>query len=346
MEPSPVPAISPSLIHDAAANFDRWWKSVKQVSASMLVEEYPPYGMLHLVLEPLVFAALLNAPNPIPDPQRPAQLAGGAAGGTVATYNEALAAFLRYQKHVALLKRVIIESLSEDLQIALRDPVTDIITISCLQIVAAITARHGVRNAYDISMLLSKLHQPISGEDSETFLSFHTSFSTSVNQLALAGQPISSFQQIEFFKECTNSQPAIVDSIHEYTKANPLVANRDLPRLILFVQQQLANITVRSAGFVAAVKSAGGGSSSAPSGAAPVTHDELRQVLKSLSDAIQDLHVSKRSSGKTSGRLYCYKHGYGTHKGVECHFMKKQPAVYSDAMLKSTSPTMVPGGAN
>ena len=94
------------------------------------------------------------------------------------------------------------------------------------------------------------------------------------------------------------------------------------------------------------MKSAGGGGSSAPSGTAPVTHDELCQVLKSLSDAIQDLHVSKRSGGKTSGRLYCYKHGYGIHKGLDCSFMKNQPGVYSDAMLKSMSPSMVAGGAN
>jgi hypothetical protein len=346
MEPAQVFIISPTLEHDAAGNFAKWLKSVKQTAASMLVDEYPPYGLLHLVVQPIIFAALPNAPNPIPDPQRPAPLAGGAAGGTVATYNEALAAYLRYQKHAALLKRVIVDSLSEDLKTAQRDPVTDIITISCLQIVDNITARHGVRNAYDISILLSKLHQPILGEDSETFLSFHTAFSTNVNQLALAGQPISPFQQIEYFKESTASQPAIVDSIHEYTKANPLVANRNLPNLIIFVTQQLANVTVRNAGFAAAVKPSGGGGPPPPGGSAPVTHDELRQVIKSLGDAIHDLQVSKRPSGKHSGRSYCYKHGYGTHKGIDCNVMKSNPTVFTDAMLKSTSPTMVPGGHN
>ena len=72
-----IKPISPSIDIDPAKNFPPWAKSVKRTASSMLADEYPPYGMLHLVMSPAGYAALPDVIDPIPNPQRPEQSKSG-----------------------------------------------------------------------------------------------------------------------------------------------------------------------------------------------------------------------------------------------------------------------------
>jgi hypothetical protein len=220
------------------------------------------------------------------------------------------------------------------------------------------TALFGVRNASDISAYQTQLRTAINGSDLSTFLEFSTRFTKTVQAMALAGQPIASYDQMESFKDATSNQPAIADAISHYVVVNPTLAARTLPALIAYVQLQLANVTTRTAGFVAMARPHKAALTTDTTGSEPVTHQELAQALKSIGDSFHEaLKLSKGAGGSSIRRgargggpgdkkqsSYCYLHGKGMHKGIDCRVMLADTSAYSRAMLNAKGPNDCVGG--
>ncbi len=105
MEANTIAIISPSLELNPTENHDDWDQACVQLATSLMPDKFP-YGLAHLVVDPVLFATFpLNIdnadplnPEPIdpPNPQEPPAPAGGAGGGTVAIYKNAYATYQEF----------------------------------------------------------------------------------------------------------------------------------------------------------------------------------------------------------------------------------------------------------
>lgn len=320
-----------------------------------MADEYL-YGLVHLVLTVAQFNALPNN-YPAPNPARPANPAAGAGAGAVSVFKQELDLHQRYLKATSFLKSSIVASLSPVLRKSLTDPAARLILITSNQIMVQLDNLFDIRTAHDMDLLHARLTRPLSSQDMDTFLTFSGEFVADLAMMALAGHPISAHDSMKRFQSSTASQPAVVEATSAYIRLNPLLANRDLPNMIEYVRLQLCNLTVSDLGFVGSVpsgvaeagtKRAGGGVSDT------VSRSELTDMLKSvmapLSEAIRELkqpptpHRQGKKSTATS-RLYCYKHGYGTHKGAQCRIMLADDT-FTPSMRRAKTPTDVNGGCD
>ena len=93
-------------------------------------------------------------------------------------------------------------------------------------------------------------------------------------------------------------------------------------------------------------------------GSEPVTRLELVQALKSIGDSFHEPLKLSKGNGANGGRggargggsgdkkrqFYCYLHGMGMHKGIDCRVMSSDTSAYSRAMINAKGPNDCDGG--
>lgn len=316
-------------------DYPSWHQHILRSAASAPIPDLQ-YGLVHLVVSPATYLAYPGVAGPI-NIQRPAALAGGAAGGTVATYKEQLDLFLLYTRLTKLLQKAIIDSLSPALQRDITDAATNIILMDCYAIMLHMENLFGVPNAASVDNLMSKLMQPLLGQDMTTFIDHTSQFNIVLAELQRAGQPLSAYEQMTRFTDTVSTQPAAFAAIQRFVQINPNLAARTLPNLIVYVREQLANVTAAAGGYANAAV------------ASPITPTLVQDIVTAMRN--QGLVVSSSPAagkGPLPGRSprnmthYCYKHGYG-HKGSVCTVMLGNNK-FTAAMRNARSPSDVAGG--
>lgn len=330
-------SIEPSLGDDPSQNYTPWVKSVRKLAASLFAHPSAPYGLLHLVTPPAIFATYPRnfdaAGNPIPppDPAQPAPLAGNAAGGTTAIYKEAMGTFMHYITECNHLRSAVIDSIGIILQRDQTDPLTDTITHDIPTLVNNMELLFGTETRDSLRRLHNLLDSPIQGQDTAIFLDFSSTFSETLQKLARAGHPVDSYSQMERFIAATSAQPGITKAIDTYMVITPMIADRTLSLLITYIRGQLANMTTSYAGFAGNTATV------------TITQAEY-QALTSPGALAHNAAAQAAQSKPHATNPYCYHHGYRGHLGSICHYMLADKTKFKPAMLKAKSPTEVAGG--
>lgn len=359
-EDTVISKIFPTLAENPTENYVEWSKSVRQLFASLMTDHFP-YGLLHLVVPDAEFRAyplnfdLTDPANPVPidppNPTLPGPLAGNASAAGVYNHKEAKELYAQYTKFSAFGRLRLLESIGADIREELTDPASgSTIRATTAQIMEHTRTHYGTLTAEDIRQMRDSLREPISAQDVGTFLTFSVKFKNTVGKLAAAGQPLSQFDQLDYFFGAIMGQPGIADSAHDYVKANPILANRNLNNIIIFVRSQLANATASSLGYAGAAKGSITQQQSTPTPSpcnipfAGLTIAEVTKVIDSVLD--KRLGTSSHTAGKQQqAKYYCYCHGYNnSHLGRDCNKMKADSTLYLPAMLNAKTPTQVPGG--
>lgn len=360
-EENALPKIFPHLTENPTENSTEWYKSVRQLFASLMSHHFQ-YGLLHLVVSEDEFSKYPGnmdltdpadpQPIPPPNPLPPGPIAAGAGAGTIHTHRLAHDLSMEYIKAKALGRRLILESVGPDIRDELTDHLAgETIMATIPEIVKHVKKHYGTRTAEDLRKLRNSLREPIAGQDVSTFLTFSVKFKNTVGKLAVAGQPLSALDQIDCFQEATMGQPGIAEAFNDYVKANPNLADRNLVHMCTFIRAQLANATASSLGYAGA---ATGSNIHLALPTAPHPREiptlaglTIADVTKVIDSALDKRLGAARSTqgGGQRAKHYCYRHGYNnTHPGRDCNVMKADSATYLPAMLQARTPTQVPGG--
>lgn len=330
--------IEPSLGDNPVQNYPAWYKCVRKVASNLFAHPSAPYGLLHLVTPPAIFATYPRnvdaAGNPIPppNPAQPDPLAGNAAGGTTAIYKENMGTFMHYITERNHLRSAVIDSIGIILQRDQTDPLTDTITHDIPTLVNNMELLFGTETRDSLRRLHNLLDSPIQGQDTATFLDFSSTFSETLQKLARAGHPVDSYSQMERFIAATSAQPGITKAIDSYMVITPLIADRTLLLLIAYIRGQITNMTTSYSGF------AGNASM------VTITQAEYQTLLSNGPAAANAGQATQAKPAST--RPYCYHHGYSGHIGSSCRIMLADKTKFKPPMLKAKSPTEVAGGHN
>jgi hypothetical protein len=179
-----------------------------------------------------------------------------------------------------------------------------------------------------------------------------------------AGQPMSDFSKMKALKATFSSYPAITESITDYEKENPAIADRTCNALVNHLIRQQSRITTGAAGFTAN---------------AAVSRSDVQQMIaeattKAYNAGLADGAGRNAGGGRGTGgrgrggagggrggagrggagrgapagapRNYCYLHGYDGHAGARCIGMfADATGSYTPAMKNAVTHTAVPGGS-
>ena len=359
--------ISVSLADAPHRNYAAWCKAVAQFAMGLYkLGNRPQYGLLGFVIPAVHWQALPGnfvggVVIPLADPQEPAAPAGNAAGGVLQTYRDEKELFQAFVSAQNTLREAILESIGTEIQRTLQDPNNPygIILLTSTEIMAEMEVRYGTLAGDDIAEILRALDAPLTDGSTAQFRIFTATFQDNVNRLQRAGQPLSTFTQVQTFQNATKTQVNVAHAIDLYRQANPLLQQQNIAQLAQFVEEQLPNMTTAQLGYASHVREA----ITTPL-ASEFCYSALAVQLSGIEAALAALkssasagrgqrgdrgrggrHGRNQPGGRgRTGHLYCYLHGTNdTHAGRDCRGMARN-GMFTDAQIAATSSTQVPGG--
>jgi hypothetical protein len=220
-------------------------------------------------------------------------------------------------------------------------------------------ARYGTLAGDDVAEILRALDSPLTEGSTAQFRIFTATFQDNINRLQRAGQPLSTFTQVQTFLNATKTQVNVAHAIDLYRQAHPLLQQQNIAQLALFVEAQLPNMTTGQLGYASLVRD------SIPELlTSQMSFSALAVQLAGIETALAALKSESTSGrgqrggrgpggrqgrgrfggGGRSGHMYCYLHGRNeTHAGRDCRGMARS-GTFSEAQINSNSPAQVPGG--
>jgi len=359
--------ISISLKDTPHRNYAAWCKAVAQFAMGLYkLGNRPQYGLIGFVIPAANWQALPGnfvggVMTPLPAPQEPAAPAGNAASGVLQIYRDDKLLFQTFISDQNILREAILESIGNEIQLTLQDPTNPygIILLSSIEIMDEMQNRYGTLAGDDVAEILRALDSPLTEGSTAQFRIFTATFQDNINRLQRAGQPLSTFTQVQTFLNAAKTQVNVAHAIDLYRQANPLLLQQNIAQLALFVEAQLPNMTTGQLGYASlAIDSVPGQSPSHFSLSALTV--QLAGIETALAALKTETHSGRGQrggrgpggrqgrgrfgGGGRSGHLYCYLHGRNeTHAGSDCRGMARS-GTFSEAQINSNSPTQVPGG--
>lgn len=191
---------------------------------------------------------------------------------------------------------------------------------------AHVTDLHGTLNRSDFAYLRSQLSISMSHNDSlQDFIGAHQLLH---DQFAEAQQPLSELDKCHHFREAVKTLPHIHQAIESYLVTHPLVEQQLYRDMTTHVLQQAPNFTPTAASMGYAATAILGKASDTMSVTSLLESPAFAALITT---AIKHAFPARRphtaipkkgSVAKTAtDRVYCYHHGYDSHKGTDCRYM-------------------------
>ena len=365
-EPTKIPPIVfVNTLHDnPSAQYPKFLREAKQISFRLL-QEYVGYpaGLIFLVITlaeynlipQVTVGGVLQPPN---IPVFPANPGAAATASELELYRQEARMCTIHWQVVEAFKTAVLVAMGEDLVQEVADPLAgEAVTMETLDIFIHLNANYGVLTSADVRALKMELTQPISSDDTKTFIKFAANFSTIVLRLETAGQALPAFEQMELLTIATEREFEISKAIDKYVDNNPILARRSLPDMIAAVRTSLSNVNptaTNKAGFSALTRNLDR-QAMVDEIFGKVFADKFAEIDARIASAMQQKSptVSARGSvGGTAGSqrrsfvpAYCFLHGNRGHPGSQCRIMLSDRSKFTNAMLKAKTPTDVAGGS-
>lgn len=215
--------------------------------------------------------------------------------------------------------------------VTLHDPFFGLLNVTALTILAHITELHGTLNRSDFSHLRAQLAQNMTSSESlQDFIGAHQLLH---DQFSEAQQPLSELDKCHHFREAVKSSPHSHHAIESYLVAHPLIGQQVYRDLTTHVLKQAPNFTptVASTGYAASTTASADSLINPPSLAELLYSPGFAAIITAaVKKAAAPRHKIPQTRSATTkkldtdapkDRLYCYHHGYDSHRGVDCRHM-------------------------
>ena len=256
--------------------------------------------------------------------------AAAASALTIKVWERKLADNVLVTDNLRTLKAQLIASIQPADLVILHDPFFGLLNVSAFSIMAHVTILHGRLDRSDFAHLRAQLS--LSMRHTESLQDFIGTHQLLHDQFAEAQQPMSELDKCHHFREAVKSMPHIHQAIDSYLVTHPLVEQQIFQDMTTHVLRQAPNFspTAASMGYTAATHALPETYSNTPSLAAIVESPAFAALITA---AVQHALPPRRAPHSrnpgpkqpplvsSKDRLYCYHHGYDSHKGIDCRHM-------------------------
>ena len=342
----------PNLHQNARQNFIGWRSTVIEAYGQSC-KVYSRHGLLGFLLSDAAWATLPGnttvaepvddlpavvtiSPRPILPEFMP--LAATATAVQQAAWDRNVKIVRHTRENYDILKQKLISSILPEDIAALRDPTMAFLHISPQAILAHVTMTHGTLDNNDYAQLTAILNTAMATTDTISgIVARHRHIH---EQFATSSQTLSEYQKCTYFKSAVIHNQHILAAYDTYLVSTPLVGNQTFNAMTAHIITQAPNFTATASELGYAASTQQSDFFHSPAFAALLT--------RTVQQAMEAPTGKSRTtvSGTKTGTHYCYVHGYNnSHSGEACLKMRADTSAFTDAHLKSDSPTAVPNGS-
>ena len=275
----------------------------------------------------------------------PATPPATASALTIKVWEGRLADNVLVTDNLRTLKAQLLASVQSADLVILHDPFFGLLNVTASTILAHHTVLHGTLNRSDFAHLRAQLSNIMTPSESlQDFIGVHQLLH---DQFAEAQQPLSELDKCHYFREAVKTLPHIHHAIESYLVTHPLVGNQIYRELTTHVLQQAPNFapTAASMGYAATTIVP----TDVPMGATSVTELLHSPAFAAIITAavqkaaaprhknppIRPVAAKKSGTNAPKDRVYCYYHGYDSHRGVDCRHTRSN-SFSSDKLAANT----------
>ena len=210
--------------------------------------------------------------------------------------------------------------------------------ISLKAILAHATTTHGALDNNDYAQLTVILNTAMATTDTLSgILAPHRHIH---EQFSVSRQTLSEYQKCTYFKSAVIHNQHIRAAYDTYLVSTPLVGDQTFSTMTAHILTQAPNFTATAAELGYAASTQQSDFFHSPAFAALLTRT-VQQAMEAPTGKSRP-----PVSGTKNATHYCYVHGYNnSHSGEACLKMRADTSTFTDAHLKSDSPTAVPNGS-
>jgi hypothetical protein len=310
-------AISASLELNPKLQYFEWRQQVLS-SARKIGTHIWPSGLLHFVAtdaEWLDYAGLdaLGAPVPRLVPMPAPAFPDPAAAAIIYTrFNSQKLEFKERQLMYIAFEANFNDSLGPTIRQSLRNALSGIYELTCIQASAEIFEAYGALDDVDIEGLKTELTNPLTSVARAPIMAFFKTFDSNIASLTRSGVLLPQYEIFQSVIAAISSQAPVLEATHDFIKANPLRANQLYATLKAHIVAQIPNFSSQKF-IMAAVRESI--SSAAIHAVPPPARSFKTPVITS-------------TAKPPANQFYCWMHGYGkittpgAHRGRDCPDMR------------------------
>ena len=317
--------------------------------------------------------AIIHPDEERPVKERPVHPAPTATKVVYSMYKEAKDDFAAYTRATQHFKTCIINAVGDKVMKAMTTRAMTIPLMTITYIVNKLEATYGIPTAREVYHLQEDKQRRCESEDD--YYNYIQALTLTFELLAEQRAEESEFSKMEILKTGTAHLPNVVKAIERYVVQSPKLSDRAFEDMTNYVTNELPNFIGQEPTATAnAVIHAAPNVPAPKIDDAPVTRDELQQVLAALTDQLHSIHVrlprqgsrkpayslphhmspapnpprATRATGAPTRATYCFLHGFAKrHDGVNCRGMGTGSG-YTDLQRRATAPAWIDGkqGAN
>ena len=328
----------------------QWRRDVYALYAH-LATDISQHGLLDLILPDPEWAALPGHSAVTPRPLRdlPANPADNASAAGVSLFNRLASNRSRALALMEEAKEHLIDSIGRTNVASLRDPITDMRTVTELMIMTAMATKYSKLSSVTLAHWKTSLTLPIDGSmDIEDFLASHK---TIHDNLECVKQPMCEYDKIAAVTTALLPRVAAGLAITAYKMENPDVSTQTFALFTAFLVAQVPNMPISTSSLQYAAHATAPDFEASVAAAVDLRIEAaITARLEALGYAAAVLPrvgapVLQPSPRPVHHSKYCYFHGYCNHAGVTCTVMAANKSLYTRAKLSASSPVAVAGGS-
>ena len=320
MSASATSVVLPSLAGQPFVNYSKWLRESRSLLASHM-KMYNPRGFLIYEFDLPAGEQSQDKPEP---PEHPH--VDGAGANTTNMAVEILrmkaAKALAYYTAEEIIRNALIESLGENIKIAMSDPQYGMANISIANIFTYVRVHYGSLDHASLHKINVDLNAAFSS--TEAFAAEAPQKLFLMHQLRSAGQPVNSTDAVRIIRAACSPHFALNRAAEHYCEKVPGVLDQQAADMVAHITRLHPTYqSVGPAGFV-------GGATKL------YTYEEALELKRRPKE-----HNHPRATACMGGKgsKYCYVHGKNnTHLGSACYVMKDPKNGYTQAQRDTTLP--------
>jgi len=247
--------------------------------------------------------AIIHPDEERPVKERPVHPAPTATKVVYSMYKEAKDDFAAYTRATQHFKTCIINAVGDKVMKAMTTRAMTIPLMTITYIVNKLEATYGIPTAREVYHLQEDKQRRCESEDD--YYNYIQALTLTFELLAEQRAEESEFSKMEILKTGTAHLPNVVKAIERYVVQNPKLSDRAFEDMTNYVTNELPNFIGQEPTATAnAVIHATPNVPAPKIDDAPVTRDELQQVLAALTDQLHSIHVRLPRQGSRKP-AYC-----------------------------------------
>ena len=295
------------------------------------------------------------------------QVTDNAAAAVVALYNHRVINWENFvEKRDDLISNLLL-SIGKANLAQLEDVEDGVRNLTALAVMTAMSIKYDTLTAPTMTKWKKTLIAEFDGRDSlENLMATHTKIHANFLRV---GQPLSEYDKLCTLQAAVAQHPTVLKVIRMYTNEHPNIVDQTFAALVGHVTLHAPHITMTAHELGLAVRLA---PSEAPQALTEARVSELlAQALAVLSkdtranrgggrgshhgrESRAPLNAAGRSSGRGGNvgsvgnaptRIYCYVHGYDSHRGSECRTILHDRDFYTNRYRRAASHSVLEGGS-